>query len=142
LFVVLFAAIQLVPYRVDNPPVKQEPTWNSPETRKLAVAACYDCHSNESKPYTWEKVAPLSWWITSHVDNGRAALNFSECTKSSFGGCEDRAGDTVRSGRMPPNYFTWFGLHSNAKLTSQEQQTLADGLDATLSGWDCGRGRH
>ena len=137
-FVVLFLAIQLVPYRVDNPPVQQEPTWNSPQTRTLAVAACFDCHSNESKPYTWEKVAPLSWWITNHVKEGRAALNFSECTKGGRG--EDDAAETVRRGSMPPSYFTWLGLHSDAKLTAQEKQALADGLTATLSGWNCGRG--
>ena len=53
-----------------------------PADRKLAVAACYDCHSNETATYWWEDVAPLSWWITNHVKDGRAALNFSECTKS------------------------------------------------------------
>ena len=136
-FVLLFLAIQVVPYRVDNPPVKQEPTWDSPQTRKLAVAACFDCHSNESKPYTWEKVAPLSWWITNHVKEGRAALNFSECTK---GGGENDAAETVREGSMPPSYYTWLGLHSDANLTPQEKKALADGLTATLSGWNCGRG--
>jgi len=134
-FLLLFLAIQLVPYRVDNPPVVQEPAWDSKQTRQLAVAACYDCHSNESHPYTWEKVAPLSWWITNHVDEGRAKLNFSECTK---GGGENDASRTVRNGSMPPNYYTWLGLHSDAQLTAKEKQALADGLSATLSGWNCG----
>src|SRR5580765_2914451 len=81
--------IQLVPFRVDNPPVKQEPAWDSPQTRKLAVAACYDCHSNETSTFWWEDIAPLSWWITNHVKEGRAALNFSECTKSAGRGEND-----------------------------------------------------
>ena len=58
LVVLGFGLIQLVPYRVDNPPVKQEPAWDSPQTRKLAVAACYDCHSNETDTYWWEDIAP------------------------------------------------------------------------------------
>lgn len=135
--IVVFVLIQFVPYRVDNPPVKQEPTWNSARTRELAVAACYDCHSNETHTYKWEDVAPLSWWITNHVKEGRDALNFSECTR---GGGENEAAETIRNGSMPPNYYTWFGLHSNAKLTAAEQQELASGLSATLQGWNCGGG--
>ena len=58
---VVFVLIQFVPYRVDNPPVNQKPSWNSTRTRTLAVAACFDCHSNETHTYWWEDVAPLSW---------------------------------------------------------------------------------
>lgn len=134
---VVFVLIQLVPYRVDNPPVVQEPTWNSARTRQLAVAACYDCHSNETHVYTWEKIAPLSWWITNHVEDGRAALNLSECTR---GGGESDAVETIRNGSMPPDYYTWFGLHSDANLSAAEQQELATGLAATLQGWSCGGG--
>ncbi len=47
--VVLFGLIQLVPYGRDHtdPPVVQEPKWDSPQTRQLAVRACFDCHSNQ-----------------------------------------------------------------------------------------------
>ena len=137
LLVLGFGLIQLVPYRVDNPAVLHEPRWDSPQTRTLAVAACFDCHSNETSTYWWEDIAPLSWWITNHVKEGRAALNFSECTK---GGGENDASETVREGSMPPNYYTWLGLHSNAKLTQAEKDQLASGLTATLNGWNCGRG--
>jgi hypothetical protein len=43
-------AIQLLPYgrRHTNPPVTQEPRWDQPRTRALAVRACFDCHSNET----------------------------------------------------------------------------------------------
>lgn len=135
--VVVFGLMQLVPYRVDNPPVKQEPSWDTSRTRQLAVAACYDCHSNETRTYRWEKVAPLSWWITNHVKDGRRALNFSECTPGAGNG---EVPEAVRDGSMPPSYYTWLGLHSNAKLTAAERLELAAGLSATLSGWDCGRG--
>ena len=139
---VAFGLIQLVPYRVDNPPVNHEPAWDSPRTRELAVAACFNCHSNQTATYWWEDIAPLSWWITSHVNSGRARLNFSECTRSGSGGGfgEGRAGESVLNGRMPPNYYTWLGLHSEAKLTSRQRQELAAGLETTLGGWNCGGG--
>ena len=136
--VVVFGLIQLVPYRVNNPPVTREPPWDSARTRQLAVAACFDCHSNETHTYFWEDVAPVSWWITKHVKDGRAALNFSECAKS--GGESGDAAETVRNKSMPPGYYTWLGLHSDAQLTAKERQELATGLTRTLRGAGCGGG--
>jgi mono/diheme cytochrome c family protein len=133
-----FGLLQLIPIRVENPPVKQEPAWDSPRTLALARVACFDCHSNETETYWFEDVAPLSWWIKGHVDEGREKLNFSDCTQTSGG--ENEASETIREGSMPPNYYTWFGLHSDAKLTAKERQDLAAGLRATLSGWKCGKG--
>jgi hypothetical protein len=141
-FVVLvvgFVLIQLVPYRVKNHPVVQEPTWDSPRTRELAKLACFDCHSNQSHPYSFERIAPLSWWITNHVDEGRASLNFSSCTRRAGAGAGDAA-ETVREGSMPPAYYYWFGLHHAARLTASEKAQLAAGLDRTLAGWSCGSG--
>jgi len=134
--VVLLGVLQLVPYRVSNPAVRQEPKWDSPRTRELAVAACFDCHSNEVKTYWWEGIAPLSWWINNHVEEGRNALNLSECTQGR--GESDEAAETLSEGSMPPGYYTWLGLHSSAELSAAEKSELAAGLTASLSGWRCG----
>jgi hypothetical protein len=94
--------------------------------------ACFNCHSNQTRTTWWEDVAPLSWWITNHVKDGRAALNFSE-----WGSPQRKAHDaakTVTKGSMPPDYYTWLGMHSDAKLTPAERKQLADGLTRTLGG--------
>src|SRR4030042_2927111 len=59
----LFAVIQAVPYGRDhsNPPVRQEPAWDSPATRALAVDACFDCHSNQHSWPWYSNIAPISW---------------------------------------------------------------------------------
>ncbi len=129
--VVAFLLIQLVPYRVSNPPVRQEPKWDSARTRQLAVASCYDCHSNQVHVPWYGRVAPVSWLVTNHVQDGRAALNFSEWGSSRGEGAGDAA-ETVREGSMPPSYYTIFGLHSSAKLTKAERDELARGLIASL----------
>lgn len=139
----LMGLIQLIPNRITNPPTRHEPPWNSPQTLALAKAACFDCHSNQTHTYWFEKIAPVSWWIKSHVDGGRARLNFDEWQPGRGGG---RAARTVTRGSMPPSYYTWLGLHSNAKLTAAQRQQLAQGLEATLGpgGFDEGgsdRGR-
>ena len=131
--VVAFALMQLVPYRVSNPPVQQEPPWDSPRTRALAVRACFDCHSNQTKHEWYMHVAPVSWWITHHVSNGRSALNFSAWNGVSTEQAREAA-DAVAERSMPPSYYTWLGRHPSAKLTKQERDELAQGLRASLGG--------
>ena len=127
-----FLLLQLVPYRVSNPSTRREPKWDSPRTRELAVAACYDCHSNQTKSEWYSNIAPVSWWIKNHVDEGRSALNFSEWPDNR-GEAAREAAETVAEGSMPPPYYTWFGLHSAAKLTKSERDELIRGLKASLA---------
>jgi hypothetical protein len=128
---VLFGLAQLLPFgRVKNKPTIQEPPWDSPRTRQLAVAACYDCHSDQTKNQWYLHVAPISWWTANHVAEGRAALNFSE-----YDGANHRSGarvaGTVEDGGMPPSYYTWLGRHPAAKLSPADRQALVKGLEAT-----------
>jgi mono/diheme cytochrome c family protein len=121
--------IQLVPYRVSNPSARATVPWDSPRTEQLFARACADCHSNQAHLAWFEHVAPVSWWIKGHVDEGRDAVNVD--TYPRIGEADDLAG-TVREGDMPPSYYTMFGMHSNAKLTPAEQDELAKGLVATF----------
>jgi hypothetical protein len=126
---VLSIGAQLVPYgrNHSNPPVLAEPGWDSLDTRELAVRACFDCHSNETEWAWYSNVAPISWLIQNHVDEGREELNFSEWHLVQEG---EEAAETVREGSMPTPAYTW--LHSDAQLTAEELERLAAGLAATL----------
>lgn len=130
--VAVLVAIQLVPYGHDhtNPPVTQEPAWDSPRTRELAQRACFDCHSNETVYPVYASVAPFSWLVVDHVEEGRGKLNFSMFDRPQEEA--DEAGEVVGEGEMPPLYYTL--LHPEARLTDAERQQLADGLVATLGG--------
>jgi len=131
ILVLAFAVIQAVPYGRDhsNPPVRQEPAWDSPETRALAVDACFDCHSNQTSWPWYSHIAPISWLAQRDVDNGREALNFSEWDLEQES--EDVV-EVVQEGRMPPEYYGW--LHSKARLSSDERQALIRGLQAMFGG--------
>ena len=138
LLTVIFAAtlgtmvvIQAIPYgrAHSNPPSTGEPEWATPRTRELMVRACFGCHSNEVKYPSYASVAPISWVVQSHVDEGRQAVNYSEFDKG-----QRRAKNTViavTSGFMPPSYYTQFGRHHEAKLTKAEMAELIAGLKAT-----------
>jgi mono/diheme cytochrome c family protein len=122
--------IQFFPYGRDhtNPPITAEPAWDSPETRALTAAACFDCHSNETEWPWYTNIAPFSWLTQRDVDEGRETLNFSEWDQPQHE--VDEVGEVIREGEMPPWYYTI--LHSGARLSEEEQQRLIDGLRATF----------
>ena len=78
--IIAVGVVQFVPYGGDhtNPRVTQEPVWDRPQTRMLAVRACFDCHSNETVWPWYSNIAPMSWLIQRDVDEGRRKLNYSE----------------------------------------------------------------
>lgn len=136
--IVVFGLIQLIPYGRNhtNPAVVGEPSWDSPETRALAVRACFDCHSNETVWLWYSKVAPVSWLVQRDVDEGREKLNFSEwqvyVENGENGEVEEKEyewddiEEVIRSGEMPlPIYLI---QHPEAKLSAAEKEQLIEGL--------------
>jgi hypothetical protein len=127
----LFLVAQLVPFGRDhtNPPVAQEPDWDSAETRALAQTACFDCHSNESVWPWYSNVAPVSWMVQRHVDEGREHLNFSDWGQCLEGEEAEELAEVIYEGEMPEGSYLL--LHSEAKLSDADKEALAQGLMAT-----------
>jgi hypothetical protein len=128
---VMLPVIQAVPYgrSHSNTPIKGEPQWSSPRTRELMVRACFGCHSNEVEYPSYASVAPISWVVEAHVAEGREKVNYSEFDRRQRGA--DETIEVIEEGSMPPSYYTRFGRHPEAKLTSAELQELLVGLRAT-----------
>jgi Haem-binding domain len=126
IIVIIFIIIQFVPVKRTNPPIVKEPKWDSPQTRAFAVRACFDCHSNETKWPAYSYVAPISWFISSDVNDGREHFNMSDWKP----GNGDKAAREVSKGDMPMWQYTL--MHSNARLTDAEKKEFAAGLIATF----------
>ncbi|MFN2166454.1 MAG: heme-binding domain-containing protein [Anaerolineae bacterium] len=126
-----FVLIQLVPYGKNhtNPPVSQEPTWDSPQTRELAMRACGDCHSDNTVWPWYSNIAPVSWLVYNDTMEGRSRFNFSEMNRRQE--TEDAA-RVVLSGQMPPAQYLL--MHPSARLTAAETEQLVKGLQATFGG--------
>ena len=124
---IVVGGIQLVPYGRDhaNPAVVADAPWPDAESRRLAVAACYDCHSNETTWPWYSNVAPMSWLVQRDVDRGRDELNFSEWTTQDD---LDDLHDAVEHGDMPPWQYTL--NHPEAKLSDAETERLVAALEA------------
>jgi mono/diheme cytochrome c family protein len=126
----VFVLIQFVPYGRDhtNPPVSAEPSWDSPRTRELAAASCFDCHSNLTQWPWYTNVAPMSWLVQRDVDEGRATLNFTEWDRPQPE--VDEVFEVISDGGMPPWNYTL--THRDARLSDAERRELIDGLRATF----------
>jgi hypothetical protein len=126
----IVAVMQLVPYGRThaNPPIIKEPQWDSPRTRELAVRACFNCHSNETRWPWYASFAPASWMVQYDVEAARSIVNFSEWNRP-----YDLAlysGQSIRTGNMPTMKYRM--AHPEANLTEQEFLDLSRGLDNML----------
>ena len=134
----LFILIQLIPYgrQHTNPVVVSDYPWKSAEAREVAKRACYDCHSNETTWPWYSNIAPISWRLQRHVDEGREVLNFSDWNSVRRGrrGEENPAeeiGEVVLEGEMPP--WDYLITHPSARLSEAEKRTLINGLNPSLA---------
>jgi mono/diheme cytochrome c family protein len=123
--VVLLTVIAL--FLETNPPITQEPAWDSPQTRALAQRACFDCHSNETIWPIYAKLPVGSWIAVFDTLRGRRNLNFSEWRT---GARSREVGEQIQQGSMPPALYTM--MHPTAILNAQEKQQLIQGLQNSL----------
>ena len=126
---VLLATIQLVPYGRDySPKPSPDPfTWHDPQAEAIARAACYDCHSNETKWWWAVKVAPFSWLAQHDIDEGRRKVNFSDWGKKPLSA--KKLEHALNDG-MPPIQYTV--AHPEARITAAQKQALVKGFQASL----------
>ena len=126
--VLLFGAIQLVPYGLDHAqaPGANPFHWHSPAAEALARSACYDCHSGETRSWWAVKVAPFSWLARSDVDEARHRLDFTAWNGRLTALGMRRALD----GDMPPWQYTL--AHPEARLSLGQKLELARGFQVSL----------
>ena len=129
--VILFIVIQFIPYGTDhtNPAITGEPAWDSPKTKILFMHACGDCHSNETKWPWYSNIAPISWFVYSHVMEGREHFNVSVwgVQKKNKG---DEAVEEVEKNEMP--LFSYIIAHPDAELSKEEKARFIEGLRRTF----------
>jgi len=127
---VAFIIIQFFPIDKTNPPptpgmdflrIKKTP----PQIAKLISTSCYDCHSNESKYPWYSDIAPSSWLLKNHINEGRKHLNFSTFAtyepKRQVHKLEECI-EMIEKEEMPLDSY-YLG-HQDAKFTTEQRQEL------------------
>ncbi|MFK7785749.1 MAG: heme-binding domain-containing protein [Crocinitomicaceae bacterium] len=109
------------------------------DIEKTIRAACYDCHSNETEYPWYTNVAPVSWIIGNHIEEGREYFNFStwadydEDKKNHLlHECEEE----LEKEEMPLSSYTW--THGDANLSDEKREELAEWFEDQMTGPDKG----
>ena len=130
IFIVIMILIQFITIDKENPisdESKDFITINNPpeEIVETLKNACYDCHSNKTKYPWYSNVAPASWLIKEHINNGRRHLNFSIWEDYKEAKKEhkiDECIEMIKSGEMPMKGYVLF--HSEAELTNEQKSSF------------------
>jgi hypothetical protein len=128
--IVVFTLSQFVRPTKTNPPVDESRTLEAhtvmtPEIASIFARSCNDCHTNKTTWPWYSNVAPVSWFVIDHVNDGRRHLNFSDWSRMNereAGGQLEQICKEVKNGGMPINSYTW--IHRHAFLSNQDVQTI------------------
>jgi len=92
---------------------------------RMLQTSCYDCHSNNTVYPWYTNINPVGFWMRSHVNDGKRAINFSDLSKFDKRKLDHRLKDIaeqVENKGMPLWSYTL--IHTYAKLDSGQVQLI------------------
>jgi hypothetical protein len=104
-----------------------------PQVAALMHAACFDCHSQETRWPWYSRIAPVSWLVASDVKHGRAKLNFSDWPVTDPARAARKFGsisDVVDAAEMPPKKYTL--IHADADLSADQRKAIVAWAEAQV----------
>lgn len=129
---VLITLVLIQAIRIDktNEPVNRASdfltvTQADNEIAGILKTSCYDCHSDEATYPWYTNIAPVSWWIKHHINEGRHHLNFSKWGTYSAKKADHKLEECVEminEDEMPMGSYTI--MHSNATLSFVQKEKL------------------
>lgn len=87
----------------------------------ILKAHCYDCHSNQTQYPWYAEIAPVSYFLKDHVDEGKEHFNISGWTSYSLKKKDHKLEELieeVEKGEMPLDSYTW--IHGNLAESDRE----------------------
>jgi hypothetical protein len=119
-----FVAIQFIRPALPNPPVTAE-LEAPPEVRQILRSSCYNCHSNETKLFWFDNIAPGYWLVANDVKEARRHLNFSEIGR--LPAAQQKAAlyeavNMIQLGEMPLKSYRL--IHPNAAVSPEDLDVL------------------
>jgi hypothetical protein len=129
---VIFIIIQF--FRIDRSVPEIDPnkdflTIHTPtsEVGMIIKETCYDCHSYQTKYPWYSNIAPVSWWLKDHIEEGREELNFSTWADYNTRRADhklEEAVEMVLNEEMPLPSYTY--AHWDANLSEDQREALAN----------------
>lgn len=135
----ILLAIQLFQIDKTNKPINKNLDYvsitHAPKNiEKILEKSCYNCHSNQTIYPWYANVAPISWLVKSHINEGKKFLNFSEyglynvyqkdhINKGLY--------EVIKNGRMPLSSYLL--LHQEDNLSKEQRQELLNWFSIILN---------
>ncbi|TFG90534.1 MAG: cytochrome C [Candidatus Atribacteria bacterium] len=134
-----FIVIQFIPSGI--PGIKPEDDNNivksgllSDPVTGLLRKSCFDCHTDQTELPWYSRLAPVSWLLADHINEGKSHLNFSEwggySKRGKIGKLEDIK-DELESGGMPLKSYLL--MHPDAKMKPEEVTSLLNWAEEASS---------
>ncbi|WP_298546714.1 heme-binding domain-containing protein [uncultured Aquimarina sp.] len=101
----------------------EKETNPSPEIKEILKSNCYDCHSNQTIYPWYAEIAPVSYWLSHHVEEGKEHFNVSDWEQYSNKKKDHKLEELieeVEEGEMPLSSYTW--IHGD--LEKEEMELL------------------
>lgn len=102
------------------------------DVKTIIQESCYDCHSNNTVYPWYNNIAPVSYWLSDHIKDGKKHLNFSDWENYDAKKKDhklDEIIEIVSEGEMPLKEYTW--THSEARLTESQRKAVMDWAQKT-----------
>lgn len=95
------------------------------EVQEILKTSCNDCHSNFTVYPWYSEIAPISWYLAQHVNDGKAHMNLSEWTvynKNQQTHILNDFEEVLESHEMPLSSYLL--IHEDAKMTDEQYKIL------------------
>jgi hypothetical protein len=130
--VVLLVVAQFIPVARTNPPGDAAQTISAttpipPNVTSILDRSCQDCHSSQTVWPWYSHVAPVSWLVANHVNEGRSELNLSAWVLYTARRKDRKLKEIceqVTKGKMPLGTYTF--LHPQSNLSDPDKKILCD----------------
>ena len=103
---------------------------NAPENiQSLIKNSCYDCHSNSTTNPWYGEIAPVSWYINDHINEGKEELNFSAWGTYKLKRQKhklEESWEEIEKEKMPLEDY--IKLHGDASFSEEEKIQLIEWL--------------
>lgn len=133
--IVLLVLIQFIRIDRTTPSIDSSNDYmnlsNAPtEIRNIIKNSCYDCHSYETNYPWYSNVAPISWMLKSHINEGRKHLNFSDWGNYSSEikiALQKEGVHELEENKMPLKSYTL--IHTKTKISDKQKEDLIKWFD-------------
>lgn len=123
LLVIQFLSVEKNENGYESVALFEEETKANAEIKAILKAHCYDCHSGQTRYPWYAEIAPVSFWLDHHIEEGHEHLdltNWADYTSEEKEHKLEELVEEVTEEEMPLQSYTW--LHG--KLNDHDKQLL------------------